>query len=74
LQSLINIIDYEKIRFISNPDEVAQVCGIVYNLQNEELEVQQQVEDIKTNAYNFITKWNWKDISKKMELIIINTL
>jgi glycosyltransferase involved in cell wall biosynthesis len=74
IQRAVFTNDYEKIRFISNPDEVSQVCGIVYNLQNEELEVQQQVEDIKTNAYNFITKWNWKDISKKMELIIINTL
>jgi len=74
IQRVVFTNDYEKIRFISNPDEVAQVCGIVYNLQNEELEVQQQVEDIKTNAYNFITKWNWKDISKKMELIIINAL
>lgn len=71
IQRAVFINDFEKIRFISNPEEVAQVCGIVYNLQNEEAEVQEQVNTIIENAYKYVTKWKWKDISKKFENIII---
>jgi glycosyltransferase involved in cell wall biosynthesis len=70
-QRAVFINDFEKIRFISNPEEVAQVCGIVYNLQNEEEEVRKQVTDIVERAYNFVSKWKWKDISKKFEDIIL---
>jgi glycosyltransferase involved in cell wall biosynthesis len=42
MQRAVFVNDAEKIRFISNPEEVAQVCGIVYNLQNEKEEVQGQ--------------------------------
>jgi glycosyltransferase involved in cell wall biosynthesis len=66
--------DYEKIRYISNPDEVAQVCGIVYNLQNEEQEVQDQVKEIVDRAYNHVTKWKWNDIAKKFENIILKLI
>jgi len=66
--------DFEKIRYISNPDEVAQVCGIVYNLQNEEQEVQDQVKEIVDRAYNHVTKWKWKDIAKKFEQIILKLI
>jgi glycosyltransferase involved in cell wall biosynthesis len=66
--------DFEKIRFISNPEEVAQVCGIVYNLQNEEEEVRKQVTDIVDRAYDFVGKWKWKDISKKFENIILKLI
>jgi glycosyltransferase involved in cell wall biosynthesis len=71
MQRAVFINDFEKIRFISNPEEVAQVCGIVYNLQNEEDEVKGQVTTIVENAYNHVTKWKWKDIAKKFENIII---
>ena len=71
IQRAVFINDFEKIRFISNPEEVAQVCGIVYNLQNEEAEVQEQINTIIENAYKYVTKWKWKDISKKFENIII---
>ena len=66
--------DFEKIRYISNPDEVAQVCGIVYNLQNEEQEVQDQVKEIVDRAYNHVTKWKWNDIAKKFENIILKLI
>lgn len=71
MQRAVFVNDFEKIRFISNPDEVAQVCGIVYNLQNEEDEVKGQVSTIVENAYNHVVKWKWNDISKKFENIIL---
>ena len=71
MQRAVFINDFEKIRFISNPEEVAQVCSIVYNLQNEEDEVKGQVTTIVENAYNHVTKWKWKDIAKKFENIIL---
>jgi glycosyltransferase involved in cell wall biosynthesis len=74
MQRAVFVNDFEKIRFISNPDEVAQVCGIVYNLQNEEPEVQEQVKEIIDRAYNHVTKWKWKDIAKKFEQIIIKLI
>lgn len=74
MQRAVFVNDFEKIRFISNPDEVAQVCGIVYNLKNETEEVQGQVNEIIENAYNHVTKWNWKDITKKFEQIIIKLI
>jgi glycosyltransferase involved in cell wall biosynthesis len=74
MQRAVFINDFEKIRFISNPEEVAQVCGIVYNLQNEEDEVKGQVTTIVENAYNHVTKWKWKDIAKKFENIILKLI
>ena len=74
IQRAVFVNDFEKIRFISNPEEVAQVCGIVYNLQNEEDEVKGQVDTIIENAYNHVTKWKWKDIAKKFENIIIKLI
>ncbi len=74
IQRAVFVNDFEKIRFISNPDEVAQVCGIVYNMQNEEQEVQEQVNTIIDNAYNHVTKWKWKDIAKKFEQIILKLI
>lgn len=74
MQRAVFVNDFEKIRFISNPDEVAQVCGIVYNLQNETDEVLSQVDAIILKAYNHVTKWKWKDIAKKFEQIIVNLI
>jgi glycosyltransferase involved in cell wall biosynthesis len=74
MQRAVFVNDFEKIRFISNPEEVAQVCGIVYNLQNEEDEVKGQVATIIENAYNHVTKWKWKDIAKKFENIILKLI
>jgi glycosyltransferase involved in cell wall biosynthesis len=74
MQRAVFVNDFEKIRFISNPEEVAQVCGIVYNLQNEEDEVKGQVATIVENAYNHVTKWKWKDIAKKFEQIILKLI
>jgi glycosyltransferase involved in cell wall biosynthesis len=74
IQRAVFVNDFEKIRFISNPEEVAQVCGIVYNMQNEEVEVQEQVNTIIENAYNHVTKWKWKDIAKKFEQIILKLI
>jgi hypothetical protein len=74
MQRAVFVNDAEKIRFISNPEEVAQVCGIVYNLQNEEDEVKGQVSTIVENAYNHVVKWKWNDIAKKFENIILKLL
>ena len=74
IQRAVFVNDFEKIRFISNPEEVAQVCGIVYNLQNEEEEVQAQVTNIVENAYNHVVKWKWNDIAKKFENIILKLI
>jgi glycosyltransferase involved in cell wall biosynthesis len=74
MQRAVFVNDAEKIRFISNSEEVAQVCGIVYNIQNEEPEVQDQVKEIIDRAYDHVTKWKWKDITKKFEQIIIKLI
>lgn len=74
IQRAVFVNDFEKIRFISNPEEVAQVCGIVYNMQNEEPEIQEQVNNIIENAYKYVTKWKWKDIAKKFEQIILKLI
>lgn len=74
MQRAVFANDFEKIRFISNPDEVAQVCGIVYNLQNEKEEVKEQVSTIVKNAYDHVVKWNWKDVAKKFEQIILKLI
>lgn len=74
MQRAVFVNDFEKIRFISNPEEVAQVCGIVYNLQNETDEVKSQVSTIVENAYNHVTKWKWNDIAKKFENIILKLI
>lgn len=74
IQRAVFVNDFEKIRFISNPEEVAQVCGIVYNLQNEEDEVKGQVSTIVENAYNHVVKWKWNDIAKKFENIILKLI
>jgi glycosyltransferase involved in cell wall biosynthesis len=74
MQRAVFVNDFEKIRFISNSEEVAQVCGIVYNLQNEEPEVQDQVKEIIDRAYEHVTKWKWKDITKKFEQIILKLI
>ena len=71
IQRAVFVNDFEKIRFISNPEEVAQVCGIVYNLQNETDEVLADVDAIVLKAYNHVTKWKWNDIAKKFENIIL---
>jgi len=72
MQRAVFVNDFEKIRFISNPEEVAQVCGIVFNLKNEEPEVQEQVQNIIDNAHEFVSKWDWSKISNQFEQIIIN--
>jgi glycosyltransferase involved in cell wall biosynthesis len=74
MQRVVFLNDFEKIRFISNPEEVAQVCGIVYNLQNEDEKVQAEVEELKNRAYEFVTKWKWNLISKKFENIILKLI
>lgn len=74
MQRAVYVNDFEKIRFISNPDEVAQVCGIVYNLQNETDEVLADVDAIVLKAYNHVTKWKWNDIAKKFENIILKLI
>ena len=50
---------------------MAQVCGIVYNLQNETDEVLADVDAIVLRAYNHVVKWKWNDIAKKFENIIL---
>jgi glycosyltransferase involved in cell wall biosynthesis len=74
IQRAVFCNDFEKIRFISSPEEVAQVCGIVHNLQNEEKEVQEQVKGIIDNAYNHVVKWKWNEIAKKFENIILKLI
>jgi glycosyltransferase involved in cell wall biosynthesis len=74
IQRAVFVNDFEKIRFISNSEEVAQVCGIVYNIQNEEPEVQDQVKEIIDRAYDHVAKWKWKDIAKKFEQIILKLI
>lgn len=62
--------DYEKIRFTTNPMEVKTLCEVVYNLPNDEPELQQAVQDKIENAYNKVSVMKWEDISKRFKVII----
>ena len=54
-------------------DPVVHGVDIV-TIASETEEVQGQVNEIIENAYNHVTKWNWKDITKKFEQIIIKLI
>jgi len=66
-QANIFVNDFEKIRFTTNPHEVTNLCGIIYNLKNDEEEVklisQQKIE----RAYEKVKRMNWEVIAKQFK-------
>ncbi|MEI7509326.1 MAG: glycosyltransferase [Flavobacterium sp.] len=62
--------DYEKIRFTTNPMEVKTLCEVVYNLKNDQPELQEAVQDKIENAYNKVSVMKWEGIAKQFKVII----
>lgn len=71
-QRQVFVNDLEKIRFISNPSEIADVMKHVVNFKNESDDVRQVLAQKIENAYQKVTSYNWVDISKRFKLIIDN--
>lgn len=69
-QQAVFVNDFEKIRFTTNPMEVKTLCEVVYNLPNDEPELQQAVQDKIENAYNKVVGMKWVDIANRFKLII----
>lgn len=69
-QQAVFVNDFEKIRFISNPPEVAHVLGIAYNLKNDTEEIKEMVVAKLDRAYNKILTYNWKQIASQFKTII----
>lgn len=69
-QQTVFVNDYEKIRFTTNPLEVKTLCEVVYNLKNDEQELQGMVKVKIESAYNKVSKMKWDGIAKRFKVII----
>jgi glycosyltransferase involved in cell wall biosynthesis len=69
-QQMVFVNDFEKIRFISNPMEVKTLCEVVYNLKNDEPELQEQVKQKIENAYQKVSGMKWEGIAKQFKVLI----
>lgn len=62
--------DFEKVRYLVSPEEVASIMGILENLKHEGEEVQQQIMQIVTNANSFVLQYDWEKTSNKIKSLI----
>jgi glycosyltransferase involved in cell wall biosynthesis len=69
-QQAVFVNDFEKIRLTTNPMEVKTLCEVVYNLPNDQLELQEMVKDKVENAYNKVSAMKWEGIAKQFKAII----
>ena len=69
LQILI-LNDYEKIRYTTNPNEVATLLGVVYNLENDTEENKEAVRQIIENAHEKVSGLKWSDIADQFKVLI----
>lgn len=70
IQKAVFTNDFEKIRFVTNPVEVATLCEIVLNLKNDKPELQEQVKEKIENAFNKVSVMKWEGIAKQFKVII----
>ena len=66
-QANIFVNDFEKIRFTTNPHEVTNLLGIVYNLKNDDEDVRQISQDKIDRAYEKVKGMKWNVIAKQFK-------
>jgi len=69
-QQAVFVNDFEKIRFVTNPIEVKTLLEVVYNLKNEEPDVQFLVKKKIEDAYEKVSAMKWDGIAKRFKVII----
>ena len=69
-QQAVFVNDFEKIRFVTNPVEVKTLLEVVYNLKNEEPDVQLIVKKKIEDAYEKVSAMKWDGIAKRFKVII----
>jgi hypothetical protein len=70
LTQMVFVKDYEKVRNVCSAPEVKTLMEVAYNLKNDEQELQDMVKVKIENAYNKVSKYSWKQISKQFKTII----
>lgn len=66
-QANVFVNDFEKIRFTTNPHEVTNLLGIVYNLKHDEEEVRKISEEKIDRAYEKVKGMRWEVIAKQFK-------
>ena len=66
-QANVFVNDFEKIRFTTNPHEVTNLLGIVYNLKNDEEEVKTIAQEKIERAYEKVKGMKWELIAKQFK-------
>jgi glycosyltransferase involved in cell wall biosynthesis len=66
-QPIIFVNDFEKVRFVSNPNEVNTLMGVAYNLKNEEQNLQDAVTEKINNAYEKVKSLTWEKTAKEFK-------
>jgi len=66
-QANVYVNDFEKIRFTTNPHEVTNLLGIVYNLKHDEEEVRQVSQEKVERAYEKVKGMKWEVIAKQFK-------
>jgi glycosyltransferase involved in cell wall biosynthesis len=66
-QRSVFVNDFEKIRYTTNPNEVAQVMGYAYNFKNEEEELQNILKEKIESAYNKMQTYKWETTANKFK-------
>jgi glycosyltransferase involved in cell wall biosynthesis len=69
-QANVFVNDFEKIRFTTNPHEVTNLLGIVYNLKHDEEEVQIIAQEKVERAYEKVKGLKWENVAKEFKLKI----
>ncbi len=69
-QEIVFVNDFEKVRYITNPNEVCTLMEVVYNFKNEPEEVQELVSQIVQRAYDKITATTWSAVSKEFKVLV----
>lgn len=66
-QANVFINDFEKIRFTTNPNEVTNLLGIVYNLKHDEEDVRQVSQEKIERAYEKVKGMKWEITAKQFK-------
>lgn len=66
-QRNVFVNDFEKIRYTTNPNEVAQVMGYAYNFKNEEEDLQKILSEKIESAYNKMQTYKWENTANKFK-------
>ncbi len=69
-QPAVFLNDFEKIRFICNPNEVNTLLGVAYNLRNDEKELQDMANEKIEKAYEKVKGMSWANIAKQFKIKI----